>query len=416
MATANTPTTLTNYLREIYADQIITLVPEGVKFLDHAKFVESDKEPGGHYNQPLQLTQEFGFTQGSGAFTLNAAVAHTSANAQINGVSTLLRSQISYDAAARASTSKKAFMKWSETKFIPMLSSFKKRLEIQALYGQCGLGKIATVAVSNTVDVTITFATGTWSPGIWAGSEGMPVDVHSATSGGTKRTAGGAATVKSVTSSSKTIVITCANGTDAGNVAVNDYLFFYGCQATEAAGYFAMTANSSTLWNVNAGTYSLWQSTQYSASSAALTMAKILTTGAKVFDKGCEEKLTVLLPGQAYSNVNSDLSALRRLDGSFNKKKGTNGQESIEFYGVTGAMELVPSLYLKEGHAAVYPSSQLMRVGGTDVTMTMPGQDSNQLVLQVPDTAAYEMRLYTEQAFFCQRPGWCAEITSIVSA
>lgn len=415
MAQQNTPTTLSSYLKEVYADQIITLVPEGVKFLDLVDFIEADKEPGGHYNQPVQLTQEFGFSVGSGAFALNAAVAHQSANAQLNGTSVLLRSQISYDAAARASTSKKAFLKWSESKFIPMLSSFKKRLEILHLYGQQGLGKIATVAVANTVEVTITFATGTWSPGIWAGSEGMTVDVYSALTAGTKRTAGGLASVKSVDMPNKTIVISCTNGTDATNVAINDHLFFYGHYGVEAAGFFQMTANTATIWNVNAAIYSLWKSTQYSSSSAAVTMAKLLTATGKTFEKGCDEKLTCLIPGQAYQNVNSDLAALRRLDGSFNKKKGTNGQESIEFYGVTGALELVPSLYLKEGQCAIFPATQCKRIGATDTTMTMPGQNANELVLQVPDFAAYEMRLYTEQAFFCQRPAWCVEVNNIVS-
>lgn len=416
MAVQNTPTTLSSYLKEVYADQIISLVPEGVKVLELVDFVESEKEPGGHYNQPVQLTHEFGFSVGSGAFALNAAVAHTSANAQVNGSSLLLRSVISYDAAARASTSKKAFMKWSESKFIPMLASFKKRLEILAIYGQLGIGKVSAVSAASANN-TLTITAATWATGIWAGSEGMPLDIYSALTSGTKRTAGGFATVTSVDIANKQVVIACANSTDSGNIAPNDHIFFGGQYSTnEMAGLAAITANTGQLFNISASTYSLWKSNSSTCSSAALSMGKLLTGASLPVGKGLEEKLTVLLSPGAYTNVNSDLAALRKFDGSYSKKKLTNGTESLEFHGVNGTMELVPSIYIKEGHAIGFPAKQCMRIGGTDVTMTMPGQDSNQLVLQVPDYAAYEMRLYTEQAFFCQRPGWTIEWTNIVNS
>lgn len=416
MAAQNTPTTLSAYLKEIYADQIITLVPEGVKVLELVDFVESDKEPGNHYNQPVQLTHEFGFSVGTGAFALNAAVAHQSANAQVNGNSLLLRSVISYDAAARASTSKKSFMKWSESKFIPMLASFKKRLEILALYGQMGIGQVSAVTPTSA-SAAVTISNAQWATGIWAGSEGMPVDVYSALSSGTKRTAGGFATVASVDIANKVVTLTCANSTDAGNIAVNDYLFFGGQYSTnEMAGIAKITSNTGTLFNISATTYSLWAANSYSCSSAALSMSKLLAGAAKPVGKGLEEKLTVLLSPGAFTNVNSDLAALRRFDGSYSKKKLSNGTESLEFHGVNGLMELVPSIYVKEGHALGIPAKQCMRIGGTDTTMTMPGQASDQLVLQIPDVAAYEMRLYTEQGFFCQRPGWMIEYTGIVNS
>ncbi len=415
MTVQNTPTTLSAYLKEVYADQIISLVPEGIKVLELIDFVESDKEPGGHYNQPVQLTHEFGFSVGSGAFALNAAKSHLSANAQVNGSSLLLRSVISYDAAARASNSKKSFMKWSESKFIPMLSSFKKRLEILSIYGQRSIGVVST-ATPSTADVSVVITAASWATGIWAGSEGMPVDVWSALTSGTQRTNAGVAYVKSVDIANKTVVITCTDSGDAGDVAQGDYIFFGGqYSTTEAAGLATITANTGLLYNINASTYSLWASNAYSCGSAALSMGKLLAGAALPVGKGLEEKLTVLLSPGAYTNVNADLSALRRFDGSYSKKKGVNGTESLEFHGVNGVMELVPSIYIKEGHAIGFPAKQCMRIGGTDTTMTMPGQAADQLVLQVPDYAAYEMRLYTEQAVFCQRPGWTIEWTNIVN-
>jgi hypothetical protein len=107
------------------------------------------------------------------------------------------------------------------------------------------------------------------------------------------------------------------------------------------------------------------------------------------------------------------MTALQRVDSSYKKSKGELGVESICFYGVNGECEIIPSIYVKEGEAFCVPLSKFKRLGATDVTMRMPGQSEDQFVLQRPDNAAYEVRLYTEQNLFCERPSFTCKIIGI---
>src|SRR6185503_10595617 len=110
--------------------------------------------------------------------------------------------------------SKKAFMKWSEQIVGTMTSSFTKRLEILHFYGGTGLGQVASITSH-----VISFVTGSWASGIWAGSEGMTLDSYTSQSGGSVHDSG--LVVSSVNLGSKTITVTGDSSTTA-----NDYLYF----------------------------------------------------------------------------------------------------------------------------------------------------------------------------------------------
>ena len=114
MAGENTVSTLNGLFKEIYADKIENLIPDGVKLLKLVPYVESAKEIGNFYNQPVQLTHEHGVTYSkadNGAFDLLDAVSAVFKNAQLVGSQMLIRSAMGYEAAARASNDKKAFVK-----------------------------------------------------------------------------------------------------------------------------------------------------------------------------------------------------------------------------------------------------------------------------------------------------------------
>ena len=223
MAQYNSASTVNAWLKEVYADSLQSLVPEGVKLIKAVPFTAGDKELGDKYVQPLALTHEFGFSSGSGAFTLNSSVAATYAEAQVEGKNLLLRSAVSYDAMARASNSKKSFMKWSEQILGNMASSFNKRLEVLHFYGSTNIG---TVSSLSTQDIILTQAS--FAEGIWAGSEGMIIDVY--TSGGSVRQA--SLTIASVNLATFTLTVT---GTTTGIVAT-DTVHFAGQYGNEMNG------------------------------------------------------------------------------------------------------------------------------------------------------------------------------------
>lgn len=404
MAGENTAATVSAWLKEIYADSLQTLIPDGVKLVKAVKFSAGEKEIGDKYVQPVALTHEFGFTVGSGAFTLNSAVNATYAEAQIEGKNLLLRTQVSYDTMSKASSSKKAFMKWSEQVISNMTASFTKRLEILHFYGGSSLGK-----VSSNSSGALTLTTASWASGIWAGSEGMILEAFTALTGGSQHN--GDLTVSAVDLVNRIVTVT---GTSAAVVA-NDYLFFKGFRGSEMNGLDTIATNTGTLYNISATSYALWAGNSYSAGSAKLTFKKIQHAVALGVTKGLDEKVTVFCSPATFADLNSDLSALQRMDNSYSKTKGEQGFESITFYGVNGEIEVVPSIYCKEGEAFCVPLGKLKRIGSTDVTMRMPGQSEDQLVLQMPSAAGYEMRLFYDGNLFCERPAWITKITGITN-
>ena len=55
------------------------------------------------------------------------------------------------------------------------------------------------------------------------------------------------------------------------------------------------------------------------------------------------------------------------------------------------------------------------RVGSSDMTFKRPGQ-GEEFFRDLENSAAYELRLYTDQAVFCMSPGKNVIITGIVNA
>lgn len=410
MAQYNTASTINSWLKEIYADSIQNLVPEGVRLIKMVKFTAGEKELGDSYIQPVALTHEFGFSVGSGAFSLNDHIAATYAEAQVQGKNLLLRTAVSYDAMAKASNSKKAFMKWSEQVLGNMTSSFMKRLEILHFYGSTSLATVSALSDSSGTN-TLTISTATWASGVWAGSEGLNLDAYTST---TKQNTNATLVVSVVDLVARTVTVT-GNSTDTAAIDVGSTLHFRSSYGSEMTGIDAIVTNTGTLFNISATTYALWKGSSYSAGSAKLTFKKIQAAVALAVNKGLDEKVTVFCSPTTYGDLNTDLAALRKVDDSYSKAKGENGFEAICFYGVNGEIEIVPSIYVKEGEAFCVPMSKLKRLGSSDVTMKMPGQSEDQLVLQLPSNAGYEMRLFYDGNLFCERPAWLVKITGIVN-
>jgi len=139
---ANTLTTLNGFYKQIYGDSLINLIPESAKFIKEVPF-ERRKKLGDYYNVPVVLQAEQGFTYNDGdgtAFALNGALAMGTRNAKVRGAEKVLQSQISYKAAAAATSNKEAFADATSTLFENMVESMSNRLELSSFYGGSSLG------------------------------------------------------------------------------------------------------------------------------------------------------------------------------------------------------------------------------------------------------------------------------------
>jgi hypothetical protein len=408
MAATNTVDTLNGYFKETYADKIKDLVPEGVKLLKLIDFNSSEKSPGNLYHQPLILGLEHGVTYGGAtgdAFALNAAIASSSRDAQIRGCEMVLVSALSVGAAARSVSSKGAFEQATKRLVQTMLKSMHIRLEVQLLYGQVGIGRVSAIA-SNT----ITICASEWAPGIWAGAKNMAIEIRS--QAGTLR---GTCAVDSVSMDNKTITVDVApvgvtGNADAENAAA-DIIWFKGSYNKEFAGLHKMVTNTGTIFNVDAAEFELYKGntvnvgTDFAAGAAFISFDKIEEAIARAMEKGLsEENVVALVHPKHWNKLMTDLAAKRMYDSSYSEKEAKQGAKSLKFYGQTGEIEVLPSLFVKQGYAYVFPPKELERIGSTEVTFEMPGFEGK--FFRLMDSAnGYELRLYTDQALFSSAIG-----------
>jgi len=415
MSTANKIGTLNGLFKETYADSLKELIPDGVKLLNKIKFMSKDKQPGNLYHQPVILGMEHGITFASSdedAFNLNPAVSGVIKDATIKGNPVVMRSLLGYVAAGRAAQGDKQSFK-DATKFLVanMLRSMAKKLEIQMLYGQAGYGSVASVA-----GPVMTMTTADWAPGIWAGAEGMPIEIRDVA-------AIGAAPLTSVSRGEYTVLsvdlelreVTLSVSLPASVVAT-DIVFHKGAFGNEFPGiHKIITQTSGTLFGINVATYNLFRGNSFSAGGAALSFTKLNLAAARAVEKGLDSKLLAMVNPRAWANMLSDQAALRRYDGSYSSAELQQGSKSIKFFSQNGEIEIEPSIYIKEGFCYLLSLEDWYRVGSTDMTFKRPGQ-GDEFFRDLENSAAYELRLYSDQALFCCAPGRNTIVTGIVNA
>lgn len=417
------PTQLSGLFKEAYGDSVENLIPEASKLTKMVKFVESEMESGNKFNQPVVLSGEHGVTYASGsagAFSLNNHIAMTMKNANLDGSQILLRSALAYDAAAKASNSKKAFMKATELLVQNMLESVTKRLEISLLYGASGLATLASRSNVNATTTNITLTLAAFAHGIWAGLEGAELDAYQS-DGTTKINTNGALTVAAVNLDTRVIQVT---GVAADITALDTYVnanpdvgsfWFKGSNGNEMSGINKILTNTGSLFGIDAAVYGLWKSTSKSAASADLTLSKILSGVSQAVQRGLNEDVTVLVNPVTWENLNDDLAALRHFDTSYKPKMGEAGNEGIVYHGQNGKIEIVAYNIVKQGEAFALPMKRVRRIGAQDVSFKTPGR-GDEIFTQLADRAGFELRVYTHQAVFIETPARCVKFTSIVNS
>lgn len=397
--------TLNANFKEVYADKIENLIPDGAKLQDRIKFSSRDNQLGNLYHQPVILGLEHGVTFAGGtedAFALQAPISGVIKDAQVRGSQMVLRSVLGYAAASRAAGGgQKAFE--DSTKFLVanMMRSMAKKLEISMLYGQMGLATVSSAA-SNVLTIT----TAEWAPGIWAGASNMPLEVR--TSAGVLR---GYCNVNTVDMSARTVTVDLMPTGTTGT----DVLWHKGAYGNEMAGIHKILSNSSTLFNIDASQYDLFKSSSQTASSTVLSFEVIQLAISRAVEKGLDSDVMVLVNPRAWADLLTEQAALRQYDSSYRTQQAENGSQEIAFYGQNGKVEIVPSIYVKEGYAYVLCVDEFMRIGSTDITFKRPGK-GDEFFRELENNAGYELRAYTDQAVFCSAPGKSVLINNIVNS
>jgi hypothetical protein len=405
MAGENTVTTLNGLFKEVYADKIENLIPEGTKFMHKVPFSSRKKEVGSLYHQPVVLGLEHGITYAGAtddAFTLDAAISGVIRDASVQGSQMMLRSRLGVGAASRAAGGEpKAFE--SATKFLVrnMLRSMARRVEVGLLYGGVGIGAIASVA-----GLVLTVETAQWAPGIWAGAEKMKVDIYDATSTSSR----GTAEITAVDMDARTLTV---DAVPSGTVAT-DVMYFKSAKGKEAVGIHKILTNTGVLFGIDASQYNLWKGNQVDLASNPLSFARVQDAIARAVEKGLDSDVMVMVNPRTWSDLLTEQTALRQYDSSFKSSGAEAGHQEITFFGQNGKVEIVPSIFVKEGFAYVLCLDELVRIGSSDVTFKRPDQGEN-FFREIEDAAGYELRAYSDQALLCFSPGKNTLIKGIVN-
>lgn len=423
MAITNDQSTLVGLFKEVYARSIVDAWPDVAKLQTKVKFSQAEAI-GNHFNQPVDLQFEHGFTAAAfGAVVRDSAYLPPSAgqmqNAQVQGFQVNGRSQVGYSAVA-ASTSaggredqKKAFRAATEHVVKRLEGSAVKRIEIEMLHGQLGLGVItANPANGASRDVVITAAT--WSPAIWAAAEGATLDLWNAGltakvstgSGGPDSSGGDAIQITSVDPATRTLTLSCPNAADQTLNLANLNIFWETFSpSTEMAGFLSLgatTAASNPVFGINPADYSLWQSNQYSV-AGAISFSKLMQASAQIANYGGVGDATAVVSPSQFEVINTDLAALRQFDVSYTKNKGESGVKSITFYNQVGSLEVMPHLYQKAGYAVIFMDDDVKRIGSSDLDFVRGGVNGPQLFFNVGSANALEMRIFSEQALMVNK-------------
>ena len=398
---------LNGFFKETYANKLEQLIPDGVKLLNKIPFLPKDKQPGNLYHQPVILGLEHGVTFANStddAFNLNPAIAGTTKDAEVRGNPLVLRSVLGYTAASRAAQgTAKAFEDGTKYLVSNMLRSVTKKLEIELLYGQMGYATVSAAA-----GVLLTITTAEWAPGIWAGAEGMPIEVRNA-AGTVSR---GYSTVYSVDFLAQTVTTTTA----ILGVVATDVIWHKGAYGNEFPGIQKiLTMTTGTLFNINVAEYNLFRGNQYDAAAGALSFTKITQATERAMEKGLDGKAVCYCNPRGWTNMMSDQAALRKYDGSYKVSVAENGSEKLIFNTLTGAIEIEASIYIKQGYAFILAMDEWCRVGSSDVTFKRPSQ-GDEFFRDLSDAAGYELRLWSDQALFTSAPGRNTLIFDIVNS
>jgi hypothetical protein len=410
--------------KEQYGDEILQLVPDVAKLIKMVPFVESEKEIGNLYHQPVIVNNEHGVTyaaQNAGAFTLNAAVPLTMKDAQVPGAQILLRSAIDYESAARASNNVKAFKKATGLLVQNMMESMRKRLEIASWYGvdPDGIGQGASSVNTDSTTSVVQISTASWATGIWSGMEGAKIQFYDdAGDSLVSSSADSIFAVSLVNVADRKLTVT---GTATGISALDTALaaacniFFNGAKAKEMSGISKILQNTGSLFNISASTYGLWKGQAHSLSSASLSFGEVVKGIGKAVGSGLDEKVDLFCSTETWNNINTDLAALRRLDGSWKRSKNENGQEGICYYAQNGEIEIHSHTVIKEGEAFALPMKRIKRLGAVDATFKTPGLADDEFFLHLADAAGFELRVYTDQHIFLEMPARGVRFSGIVN-
>lgn len=415
MAVSHSTSTLEGIFKRVYDNKVRFIYPNGVRIIKDVPFRGGDKRPGESFNAAITLVFENGFTYlapGAAIQQLQPAAVGETKRAAVDGFQMILRSQVDYETIAKASTSgPRAFVQSTKHIVTNMANSFRKRQEIETIYGQADLGVVQSTPAADTIKITAA----SWAPGIWAGAEGAVVDIFDDDLSDLDDPA---IVVLSVDFELRQIQFT---GALAGAVGAGDRVFWVGAVAAGAVHSSAigiheiLDQSTGTLFNIDVALFTLWRANAVDAGGSALDMDHIQEAVARIVEKGGGEgRLCLYVSTATWVDLIGDLAALRRFQRGDGNARYEAGAEAITFWTQSGPVEIKPTIFIKGGFAYLLDLGAWSRIGAQDFAFGDPAE--RQVFHRLEEKNGYDARAYANQSVFCDAVGHNTLISNIVNS
>lgn len=415
-----------------FSERLVEAVPKFAKLQRDIPFGKRGRsgDLGGDYRFPVSLRRSQGVTYNGGsnaakAFALNAVVPGVHQECSLSGSELMVRENLSVGAISRGQGGKSSFGTTVRETARLVKEAADFHCELSMLYGGAsavgsGIGDVLTAtAVTRTVRLVMT--TQTWAPGIWSQLEGGLVEAY--TAAGTLIGSGALAYVKSVSADARAITLSGAATAWVASITASTHVVPKGFVTNSFVGLNEILQNTATLFSIDAGTYSLWKANRYDCGGQPLTFSKVLAGINKGFGRGLMDDVTVYVNPYAWTDLNSDIAALRRYNASMKSSAelGTSGKANpgIVFEGTTGAIKLVAHPMVLSGHAFAVATKFCRRIGSTATTFRLdgmngiPNSNASEFFLPLADNAGVQMRCYWDQAMLITRPSTAIQFHNI---
>jgi hypothetical protein len=420
MAAFTQVSSLNGFFYEIY-DKIVEPIPEAAKFMAKVPYKGGALEIGNKLHLNVVVSDEAGFTYAArdeGAFPVNDGVSFETQDAQVDAFQLLLQGSVDYESAARASSSRKAFLELVGKKLQVMVASTKRRFESELWYGQSltGLGTVEAVA-----GAVVTIDVGEWAPMMWQGRKGHRVNFYATGAAGALRanTPAGGYVIQSVNLVTRQITFTTA--IDA-SVVPTDVLVWHGsygatrATAKTCAGNIRISSNTGTMFNIDGALYDVWTGNTFACGAANLTFYKIMAAMGLLANRGLDGDVILWTSPATWSALITDQAALRRYSAEI-VTVAKNGAKGIEFFYQTGKVTIIGHGMMKEGYAVVNEMAKWKRVGAQDFSFKTPGlEEGRDIFWHDPNKAGFSYRYYGAQSLFCEMPSHQLVFTGIVNS
>lgn len=269
-----------------------------------------------------------------------------------------------------------------------------------------------------------------WASALWQGYENLVMDLYN---GNTK--IGTLPPISYIDMVNRKVFFESPISNLTAAVAANATFFRLNFKNMEGMGIVPIfNTQQSILFGINQAQKSLWSATKVSLGDTLLSGNKLINSMAIAYGRGMLGQVSTFCSEKVFSSIIPDFLTAKdqlvqaatpptnlgnRQGRVFNDSKEmmnlVHGSKSLKFIVMDMEVELMATGYCKSGDLISFPMQTIKRVGSSEPTFEdklTPGS-SGKYFMQLQDYAAYELRLFFDQAPFPIRPNRCLYLSDI---